>query len=507
MRGRPVIMSLVLLARCLTLQTCAAVQQTPSTAGRGFGAVPTSKKEKAVSKVQDGLNTAGTTNAAFEEWAKKSGIEKFEPMEIHEFPDTGRGVRATTEIVPSARIVKVPSRLALQVNSLTKSPAWCDEACWKAAKWDARLAMMLLREEQDARSDLKPWLAQLPRSFNTPVLWSDAAAAFGVVSYPALSAAVAAQRAEWDAARAKAPGAPSKEKWDWAMNVARSRAFSGPYTPSTFVGSLSTLFGASTLALVYALVVGGAGAADQAFDGFLAAVVFILCNDFLIGPRFSSAKRHVLCPWIDLLNHDGNLGKSEIAYEYFSDAFAARLDPDGGAVAAGSEVLISYGPRTNDVLLQYYGFVQPNNPFDIFAVQQEMLILDLNAHRTLSAEALPALAKAGLTDPTAFHALSADGAGESTSRLARLVLHPAAASQADEGKQPLSPTAEADVHRALAAVADARLAAMLLPEQVAAAALAEDVPRELMTAFIAEKRRVLEASSRALRRKASGVGA
>ena len=68
---------------------------------------PTSKKEKAVSKVQDGLNIAGTTSAAFEEWAKKSGIEKFEPMEIHEFPDTGRGVRATTEIVPSARIVKV----------------------------------------------------------------------------------------------------------------------------------------------------------------------------------------------------------------------------------------------------------------------------------------------------------------------------------------------------------------------------------------------------------------
>ena len=123
------------------------------------------------------------------------------------------------------------------------------------------------------------------------------------------------------------------------------------------------------------------------------------------------------------------------------------------------------------------------------------------------AEALPALAKAGLTDPTAFHALSADGAGESTSRLARLVLYPAAASLADEGKQPLSPTSEADVHRALAAVAEARLAAMPLPEQVAAAALAPDVPRELMTAFIAEKRRVLEASSSTLRRKAMGVGA
>ena len=37
----------------------------------------------------------------------------------------------------------------------------------------------------------------------------------------------------------------------------RSRAFSGAYTGGTFIGALVQLFGAATLALVYALVLGG----------------------------------------------------------------------------------------------------------------------------------------------------------------------------------------------------------------------------------------------------------
>ena len=78
------------------------------------------------------------------------------------------------------------------------------------------------------------------------------------------------QRAEWDAARLRAPGAPSQASFDWAMSVVRSRSFSGPYTPATFVGSLTALFGAATLALGYALVVGGAGASDTALNALYA---------------------------------------------------------------------------------------------------------------------------------------------------------------------------------------------------------------------------------------------
>ena len=96
--------------------------------------------------------------------------------------------------------------------------------------------------------------------------------------------------------RARAPGSPSAEEWYWALGVARSRAFSGPYAPGTLIGSLTQLFGAATLGLVYSTLVGTDTAADLALDGLLLAVVFVLCNDFVFGPRLTAAKRYVLCP-------------------------------------------------------------------------------------------------------------------------------------------------------------------------------------------------------------------
>lgn len=35
---------------------------------------------------------------------------------------------------------------------------------------------------------------------------------------------------------------------------------------------------------------------------------------------------------------------------------------------AGEQVFISYGPRSNDHLLQRYGFVEPNNPNDVYRI-------------------------------------------------------------------------------------------------------------------------------------------
>ena len=84
---------------------------------------------------------------------------------------------------------------------------------------------------------------------------------------------------------------------------------------------------------------------------------------------------------------------------------------------------IRYGARPNDVLLQYYGFVETDNPFDVFAIQQEQLLLDLNSLSPLASNALPTLGGAGLTDPKAFHALSAEGASASALRLGRLAVH------------------------------------------------------------------------------------
>jgi hypothetical protein len=465
--------------------TAGAVVQPPASPGKGFA------KATATSAPV----TSRPPLAKFEAWAKEQKIEKTAPLEITDFSGEYRGVAAGAEIAAGARVLSVPSRLALQVTSVSPKPRWCDEDTWFKAKWDARLAMTLLHEEADARSDLKPWLAQLPQAFNTPVLWPNPQEVFRAIGYPSLGATVSKQREEWDATRKRAPGSPSAERWDWAMNVVRSRAFSGPYAPSTFIGSLLQLFGASTLAVAYALGVGGAGAADQALDFFLLAVVFVICNDFVFGPRLSRAKRYVICPWIDMLNHDGALSGSDVAYEYFADSFAVRLDEAAGPVGQGQEVLISYGERSNDVLLQYYGFVQPANPHDQVALEQEQFILAVDTQQGLSAAALPALKAAGLADPSAcFGAFNAEGATETALRIARLLLQPEAAKDADAGASLLDPATEASVRLTLAAVAQEQREKLSVPTK-----LPNGVPREVLEAFVNEKRRVLEASENALR--------
>ena len=302
----------------LLLHGAALVASSTSSAGRGFGQAPKTPAAAAASPSQS------TSPLAFLKWAEDEGIKTLVPLSVSDF-EGERGIRASEEVEAGAAVLSVPVKLALQVNSFSKPPKWCEPDSWAACKWDARLAMLLLNEDANAKSELRPWLEQLPRAVTTPALSPALLAGVERLDYPAVPTAVAKQRAEWDAARARAPGRPSAEKWDWAMSIVRSRSFTGPYTSGTFIGALAQLFLASTAAVGYALIVGGAGAADQAFDAFLFVVVFVLSNELIFGPRLTTAKRYVLCPWIDFLNHDGALGGSEVAYEYFTDSFSVRL--------------------------------------------------------------------------------------------------------------------------------------------------------------------------------------
>ena len=52
-----------------------------------------------------------------------------------------------------------------------------------------------------------------------------------------------------------------------------------------------------------------------------------------------------------------------MSYNYFSDVFEVRVDQSYGE---GEQVFISYGKQSNDRLLQFYGFVEADNPFDSF---------------------------------------------------------------------------------------------------------------------------------------------
>ena len=167
--------------------------------------------------------------------------------------------------------------------------------------------------------------------------------------------------------------------------------------------------------------------------------------------------------------------------------------------------MISYGARSNDVLLQYYGFVQPDNPHEVYALEPEALILEMDAAVGLPDGALaglksqPALAEALLQGTMS---LKADGADERAMRLARLLTNPALAAANEMGAEPLRDgAAEAAALRALAGVANARLAALPAPSTK------EDGTEvgSLLSAFVAEKQRVLAASVAALEQQATSV--
>ena len=117
----------------------------------------------------------------------------------------------------------------------------------------------------------------------------------------------------------------------------------------------------------------------------------------------SKVKWHALCPLVDMANHSSRAA-SEMTYAYFGDALelsvgglstAAAAAAEGGgregesggdnsrisgngskgnnAFEKGEQVFISYGPQTNDSLLQYYGFVEQANPNDVYRLVWEVV--------------------------------------------------------------------------------------------------------------------------------------
>ena len=120
----------------------------------------------------------------------------------------------------------------------------------------------------------------------------------------------------------------------------------------------------------------------------------------------SKVKWHALCPLVDMANHSSRAA-SEMTYAYFGDALelsvgglstAAAAAAEGGgregesggdnsrisgngskgnnAFEKGEQVFISYGPQTNDSLLQYYGFVEQANPNDVYRLVWEVVDAD-----------------------------------------------------------------------------------------------------------------------------------
>lgn len=291
---------------------------------------------------------------------------KLQNIMIGDLRDGVRGVEAVESIDPGKAVVTVPADYALEVTNNrppTPFPLFVSQSLWEKSLWYQRLAFKLIFEYKiEPNPDKAAWFKQLPRSFSTPLHWAEED--IDILQYPALQAKIRQQRVEWHAFYAtlhqdtKVGKDISYDDFVWAMENAISRTFSGVYEGSNAKERSALMFFTGFLTFVWPIV--GLGTYEQSISGGIVVAVSIVVRD-LIFSKAGTFKRYVMCPVIDMFNHNSQ-SISDVSYNYFFNTFELRTQE----YRAGDQVFISYGKQSNDRLLQYYGFVEANNPNDMY---------------------------------------------------------------------------------------------------------------------------------------------
>lgn len=228
------------------------------------------------------------------------------------------------------------------------------------------MAALLLKEASMGKnSPVWGYIVQLPESIDTPVRWTDTEIL--ELQYSPLETDIQQQKklwkAQYDQFKAGSKGLKgsnvSYERFLWAAENVRSRAFSGPYAGAPIGDRLK--LGGFVAAAGLAYVTYAHVPLEQALNGAIAAAVFNLLYDVVLS---SKLKWYALCPVIDAINHSSKV-ESTIEYEYFKDTFVASTNT---AYNPGEQVFISYGAQPNSALFQYYGFTEMGNKNDVYAV-------------------------------------------------------------------------------------------------------------------------------------------
>lgn len=336
----------------------------------------------------------------------------------------GLGLLATQEVPSNSVVVTVQSSVAISVESPGDGP---DDGSWeknllndrralKEAPWFAQFAVYLFSLDKVSsikkNTDMRSWLDSLPRSFDTPIHWT--IASLNQLQYSHIPDAVARQEVEWKRFydNLVAAGTPALRKMTyddfvWGCECARSRAFSGGYTGSAF----NPLTYAFTLLLVTAYVGLNLGTLEQAANGAALVVCASILKDFVL-PKLFKKRKYVICPIIDMCNHKSRGNNGEVSFEFFGDAYSLAVS---SGVTKGTELYISYGTRSNDQLLQFYGFVERDNPHDVYVMpplrEWDIGALEAACGRQFSPGRLQKLDRAGLLGSTvADDADGSDGA-------------------------------------------------------------------------------------------------
>eukprot|EP00899_Mesostigma_viride_P003449 jgi/Mesvir1/13104/Mv06083-RA.1 len=108
-------------------------------------------------------------DTTFKQWMRESKF-KLRGCDIMDFPETGRGVVATSDLPESHVLFSVPRECVLSAaNSIAA------EALQKAGitGWEALIIAIVVEMAYGRRSQFWPYLEALPRHLDTPVLWEE----------------------------------------------------------------------------------------------------------------------------------------------------------------------------------------------------------------------------------------------------------------------------------------------------------------------------------------------
>ena len=333
---------------------------------------------------------------------------------------------------PNSLMLQIPTKLTfsvgtsdLEANPTTEQYFNNKAKAYRSSPWYSKLSLDLficdkISSYRDGSSggnegdggnenmiDMRPWLDSLPRDFDTPIHWNENQRE--QLQYTPLQSMISAQEKAYKNLYSDlSSDIISNSKLDdlgwsyddflWGCDVAKSRAFSGAYGGTAFDPKPYAL----TLLLVVAYVGLGLGSIEQASNG--AALVFCgsILKDFVL-PKLFKNKKYVICPMIDMANHVGINEEGNVAFEYFGDGYSLSSTKE---IGKGNEVRISYGPRSNDVLLQQYGFVESNNVHDVYVMpplrEWDIEALETTCGRKFQPGRLEKLDRAGLLGGTSL---------------------------------------------------------------------------------------------------------
>lgn len=313
-----------------------------------------------------------------------------------------RGVKAVSPIDYNDPVVSVPLDLCLEVTNLaqpTPLPQIINQTLWESSLWYHRLAYKLLYNYLIMRRpDQYQWFEQLPRNFTTPIHWRTETVL--ELQYPSLEKKIPQKLYEYlyyyQAWKDNIRGIIKEnkhrnqdtliaietitvEQFIWALECIQSRSFSGVYEGSSFQDRRRYLL----LVLVLSAVEVYFHLADNATVISIAIALLLssFLKDFFLS-KVGNFKRYVFCPVIDLFNHKSD-SSSDVSYNYFLNRMDLFLKPPSSVAASSSsssELLINYGFQSNDRFLLNYGFIEENNPHDIYDFDQNIieLLLELD---------------------------------------------------------------------------------------------------------------------------------